>query len=304
MMDRARIGKSGLVSSVLGLGGGSSGRFGLVKGTRSDANRLIHTAIDLGIDFFDGAGLAGGVDEVLADGLGKRRADVVLSTKVHLGPDPYLSTPLANRASFWIARRAGWVCSGAALRRRVELTLRALRSEWIDILHLHAVTPVQYPKAVERILPELLNMVEEGKLRAIGLTEGFLSDPGHHMLQVAARDGHFDILMAGFNFINPTAARTVFEPGRRGGLGLVGMFALRGVNAFAGTKAMIELLEEAQASSLADLAYRYARHHSGMDVVLTGTGDADHLRRNVAAIMAPPLPDNMVDRLKSMAETA
>ena len=67
-MDRVRIGRSGLVSSVLGLGGGSSGRFGLVKGTRSDALRLIRTALDLGIDFFDGAGLAGGVDGLLPTG--------------------------------------------------------------------------------------------------------------------------------------------------------------------------------------------------------------------------------------------
>ena len=86
-MDSVRIGRSGLVSSNLGLGGGSSGRFGLVKGgTRSDALRLIHTALDLGINFFDGAGLSGGVDELLAEGLGERRANVVLSTKVSLGP--------------------------------------------------------------------------------------------------------------------------------------------------------------------------------------------------------------------------
>lgn len=304
MMDRVRIGRSELVSSVLGLGGGSSGRFGMVKGTRSDANRLIHTALDLGIDFFDGAGLGGGVDEVLADGLGERRAKVVLSTKVHLGPEPYFSAPLPNRASSWIASRAGYVCSGTAIRRRVELTLRALRTDWIDILHLHAVTPVQYPRAVKRVLPELRKLVAEGKLRAIGLTEGFLSDPGHRMLQAAARDAHFDVLMAGFNFVNPTAAETIFPPARRADLGIVGMFAFRGVHAAAPTKPVLELIEEAGATGLADLAYRYARHQTGMNVVLTGTGDADHLRRNVAAVMAPPLPANVIERLERMAESA
>lgn len=303
-MDRVHIGRSGLVASVLGLGGGSSGRLGMVKGSRSDANRLIHTALDLGIDFFDGAGLSGGVDEVLADGLGERRAKVVLSTKVHLGPEPYLIAPLPNLASSWVARRTGWVCSGATMRRRVERTLRALRTDWIDILHLHAVTQAQYPKAVERVLPELLKLVEEGKLRAIGLTEGFLSDPGHRMLQAAARDAHFDILMAGFNFINPSATTTVFLPAHRAGLGVVGMFALRGVHAFAATKPVLELVEEAGAGSLADVAYRYARHQGQMDVVLTGTGDAAHLRRNVAAVMAPPLPANVIDRLVRISESA
>lgn len=304
-MDRVRIGRSGLVSSVLGLGGGSSGRFGMVKGTRSDALRLIHMALDLGIDLFDGAGLGGGgVDELLAEGLGKRRANVVLSTKVHLGPEPYLVAPLPNQASAWVAKRTGWVCSGAAIRRRVELTLRALRTDRIDILHLHAVTPAQYPKAVRRILPELLKLVEEGKLRAIGLTEGFLSDPGHQMLQAAARHAHFDILMAGFNFLNPAAAESIFPAAHRADLGVIGMFAFRGVGATGSTKQMRELLEEAGAESLADLAYRFARQQVGMQVVLTGTGDAAHLRRNVAAASAPPLPASVIDRLEKMSEAA
>lgn len=303
-MDRVRIGRSGLVSSVLGLGGGSSGRFGLVKGTRSDALRLIHTALDLGIDLFDGAGLSGGVDELLAEGLGERRANVVLSTKVHLGPEPHLVAQLPNQASAWVAKRTGWVCSGAAIRRRVELTLRALRTDWIDILHLHAVTPTQYPKAVGRVLPELLKLVEEGKLRAIGLTEGFLSDPGHQMLQSAVRHAHFDIIMAGFNVINRSAATTIFPTAHRADLGVIGMFVFRGVGAPGSTKPMRELLEEAGAGSLADLAYRYARHQAGMHVVLTGTGDAAHLRRNVAAVMAPPLPANVIDRLEKMSGAA
>ncbi len=66
--------RSGLVTSVIGLGGGSSGRFGLTKGgTRADAVRLIRSALDHGITFFDGAGICGGVDELLAEGLADRR---------------------------------------------------------------------------------------------------------------------------------------------------------------------------------------------------------------------------------------
>lgn len=51
-MDYVSLGKSGLTSSVIGLGGGSSGRFGLARrGTKADAIRLIHAALDLGITF-------------------------------------------------------------------------------------------------------------------------------------------------------------------------------------------------------------------------------------------------------------
>src|SRR5437763_12524820 len=119
-MDFVRLGRSGLVSSVIGLGGGSSGRFGLKKGgTKADAIALIRSAVDQGITFFDGAGLTGGVDELLADGLTGCRQDVLVSTKVHLGPDPMPLTAMrfANEASSWLARRGGLVCSAATLRR-------------------------------------------------------------------------------------------------------------------------------------------------------------------------------------------
>lgn len=302
-MDYVPLGKSGLVSSVLGLGGGSSGRFGLVKGgTKSDAVRLIRTALDYGITFFDGAGIAGGVDEVLAEGLGDRRNNVLLSTKVHLGPDPipFSAIRLADRAASWAGRRLGLVCTVATLRKRLERTLTALRTDRIDVLHLHAVSPRQYP-AVAKVVPELRRMKEEGKLRAIGITEGFITDPGHAMLQAAIRDGCFDTVMVGFNVTNPSAADFVLPEARKAGIATIGMFALRGLLDSENRESLGSALEEAGIGSLSELAYRYSRHQAGMDIVLTGTGNPDHLRQNVAAMLAPPLPLLLLDRLRAPA---
>src|SRR5438067_8474691 len=204
-MEYVRLGWSGLVSSVIGLGGGSSGRFGLTKGgTEADAIRLIRSAVDQGITFFDGAGLTGGVDELLAEGLAGCREDVLLSTKVHLGPEPipFAHLRLANVASSWLARRGGWVCSARTLRKRVERTLRALRTDRIDVLHLHAVSPRQCPLAVARLVPVLVKLKEEGKVRAIGITEAFLRDPLHAMLRAAVADACVDAIMVGFNIHN------------------------------------------------------------------------------------------------------
>ena len=47
---------------------------------------------------------------------------------------------------------------------------------------------------------------------------------------------------------------------------------------------------------MTEAAYRYARHEPGVDVVLFGTGDAGHLRANIAALNEPPLPE--LDRAK------
>lgn len=304
-MEYVRLGRSGLICSVLGLGGGSSGRFGLKKGgSRSDAIRLIRTALDHGITLFDGAGTSAGVDAVLAEGLGERRQDVVLSTKVHLGPDPipFTNMPLANRTSSWIARRLGSVCSGPALRRRVEQTLRTLRTDRIDILHLHAVTPRQYPLAVAKVLPELLKLKEEGKLRAIGVTEGFLSDPNHEMLRAASSDGHFDVIMVGFNPTNSVAAEFVLPTANRTGLGVIGMFALRQLIDTVGSDQLNQMAEDS-GISLSELAYRYCRHQPGIDVILTGTGDPAHLRQNIGAALSPPLPDSLLADLNQAASS-
>ncbi len=59
------------------------------------------------------------------------------------------------------------------------------------------------------------------------------------------------------------------------------------------------LIHDGGASNLVEAAYRYARHEPGVDVVLFGTGNAAHLRSNVASLLKPPLPD--VDRAKLSA---
>jgi aryl-alcohol dehydrogenase-like predicted oxidoreductase len=303
-MDYVWLGKTGMTTSVIGLGGGSSGRFGLTKGgTKADAVRLIRLALDLGITFFDGAGIAGGVDELLAEGLGDRRNDVLLSTKVHLGPAPmpFSRDQLANKASAWAARRFGFACGEAAVRRRVEHRLKALRTDRIDLLQLHAVSSRQYPQVAQRILPALLRMKEDGKIRAIGITEGFLSDPGHEMLRSAVRDARTDAIMVGFNVENSSAADLVLSQAQQKGIAAIGMFALRGLLNSTIADDVQRIAAEAGIGSLAELAYRFARHQKGMDVVLTGTGSAEHLERNVAAASAPPLSADVLRRLRSLS---
>ena len=87
------------------------------------------TSLGQGITFFDGAGIAGGVDELLAEGLADCREDVLLSTKVHLGPEllPFGSLRLANQASAWLAR-SRWSSPDEPRNRRVRKRASSLPS--------------------------------------------------------------------------------------------------------------------------------------------------------------------------------
>ncbi|HET7008805.1 MAG TPA: aldo/keto reductase, partial [Candidatus Binatia bacterium] len=57
---------------------------------------------------------------------------------------------------------------------------------------------------------------------------------------------------------------------------------------------------ETDAATLPEAAYRFCRHEQGVDVVLTGTGNPDHLKENIAAILKPPLPDSALAKLEKL----
>ena len=67
----------------------------------------------------------------------------------------------------------------------------------------------------------------KGKIRFIGVTEGFVQDPSHQMLQQSLNENLWDVVMVGFNLLNPAARRTVFPMAREKGVGVLNMFAVR-----------------------------------------------------------------------------
>ena len=54
------------------------------------------------------------------------------------------------------------------------------------------------------------------------------------------------------------------------------------------------------ARSVTDAAYRYVRHEPGVDVVLFGTGNPEHLQSNIDSILSPPLPETDRETLRTM----
>ena len=315
------LGTTGIKVSAIGLGCSGASRLGLAAGgTRSDAERLIHMGFDFGINVIDMSGVLSGTEQVVRDAIRGRRNAVVLSTKVNLGPSawPFSESRTMGRISARIGAETSFVAGERALVRRVENGLRSLGVEQIDILSLHAVTPGQYAAAQQRCRPVLERLKGDGKIRAFGITEAFIRDPSHRMLARAIHDGGFQSVMAGFNILNPSAGPTVFAPAKRHEVGTIAMFAVRrllkGPDLFRQAVAAINrkrpdspaisadrllaLMAEHGVSELTAAAHRYCRHESGADVVLTGTGNPRHLKQNVAACLAPPLPEPVLSAFR------
>ncbi|MEG1203579.1 MAG: aldo/keto reductase, partial [Comamonas sp.] len=156
-MEYRYLGQSGLKVPALGLGTGTFGGQGPLfsawgqSGT-DHARRMIDICLDAGLNLFDSADVYsdGASETVLGDALSGRRHQTIISTKVGLrtGSGP-------NDAG----------SSRQHLINAVDASLRRLKTDYIDLLQLHAFdahTPV------EQVLQTLDTLVQAGKVRYVG----------------------------------------------------------------------------------------------------------------------------------------
>jgi L-galactose dehydrogenase len=304
-MEYTILGRTGLKVSVAGLGCGGPSRLGLRDNAAAEAGAvsLVRQALDLGINFLDTA-QSYGTEPVVGKAIaGLARDQLIISTKKTLPPADY-SNP------------AEQVIEG------LEQSLRAIGTDYIDIYHLHGVEPKDYVFAKEKLIPAMRRLRDQGKIRFIGVTEGFVTDTSHQMLQESLREDMWDVVMVGFNLLNPSARKTVFPLAAAKKVGVLNMFAVRRalsqsdrLKSLCGEliqKGMIPrgsidaddplgfLLEQGLAATIPEAAYRFCRHEPGVGVVLTGTGNPAHLKANIQAILKPPLPRPALERLEKI----
>ena len=294
-MQTTILGRTNLTVSRMGLGAGGHSRLGRNIGlTDAQSADLIRRALDHGVNFVDTAE-GYGTESIIGQALqGRDRTSVVLSTKKSTRHEQV--TPDALRAS-------------------LDESLKRLGTDYIDLYNLHGVVPQDYDYLVNDIYPVLQKAQQQGKIRFVGLSEMFNEDFEHTMLQQALADDLWDVLMVGFNLLNQTARASVFAQAIAQNVGIQIMFAVRKAlghpdNLRTFTAALVEkgqldpadldsfpdfLL--AEAPSLPDAAYRFCRDEPGVHVVLSGTGNADHLDANLASFARPQLTPETRDRL-------
>jgi L-galactose dehydrogenase len=304
-MNYRTLGRTGFRVSLVSLGTGGPSRLGQGSGvSEAEARRLVRRALDLGINFIDTA--AGYSD----------------------------SEAILGRALRGVPPEACWVATKfspldgdrvkddpAELQRSLDRSLERLGRETVDLFQLHGVIPGAYREVVDRFYPEMQRAKEAGKVRFLGITERFFADPAHEMLPMALDDDLFDTVMLKYGILNQAAARRVLPMAVDRNVGVINMASVRvKLTDPAQLEALIaewkaagkipadalpahdplRFLVHGDVDSVVSAGYRFAAEPPAISTVLTGTANIEHLERNVAALLGPPLPQSDVERLRGL----
>jgi len=158
-METRQLGRTGIDVSSLCLGAMMFGAWG--NQDHDESVRIIHRALDAGINFIDTADVyaQGESEEIVGKALaGGRRDDVVLATKFHGAMGEGVNRKGNSRR--WIAME-------------VESSLRRLGTDWIDLYQVHRPEPGM---DFDETLGALSDLVHQGKIRLIGTSTFPASD--------------------------------------------------------------------------------------------------------------------------------
>ncbi|MBF9069868.1 aldo/keto reductase [Streptacidiphilus fuscans] len=211
-MEYRPLGRTGVSVSQMCLGAMMFGAFG--NPHHDDAVRIIHRALDAGINVIDTADgySAGESEQIVGKALaGGRRDDVVLAVK--FGP-PFDEKPNHRGAS----RR--WITEG------VEGSLRRLGTDWIDLYQVGVPDP---DTDIDETLGALTDLVRAGKIRSFGASKV----PASQIVEaqwVADRRGHgrFRTEQPPYSLLTRAIEYDVLPTCRRHGMGVLAYSPLAG----------------------------------------------------------------------------
>ncbi|MCS7460596.1 aldo/keto reductase [Paenibacillus doosanensis] len=275
-MEYTVLGRTGIRVSRLGLGGAPlGGDFGATSD--KEAVDTVHAALDAGVTFFDTAPLYGRGESERRLGLALqgKRPQAVIATKAVMRGEPYTYDNTI---------------------KSVEMSLRRLQTDWIDLIQLHETEATTFEEAREGTLAAFERLKRDGKVRAIG-ANGRNTD----ILAQYLRTGLLDTAQTycRYTLIDHSAREHVFPLAREYGAAVINGSPLN-MGVLADTPAPFlqnnpELLEEAGRRmrmldflrkpgphGLVEAAMRFSLTCPDIAVTLTGAASPDIVAQNAA----------------------
>ena len=281
----------------------------LSEADEKNAIAVIQRAIALGVNFIDSADHNNGNnEEILAKALEGRRADVVLTTKFgNLRGQPWADGREVEGKPAYVA----WAC---------ENSLRRLQTDYIDLYYLHRVDP-KVP--IEETIGAMSRLVEQGKVRHIGLSEAGSqtirrANAVHPITAVQSeyslwtRDYEVDTIPTvnelGIGFVSYYAlgrgffagsVRTLSDLGEKDGRRKAPRFSAENLEHNARLLGELEKLARVKGMTLAQLSLAWILHQGQSFVPIPGTHRISHLEENIGAADISLTSDELaqIDRL-------
>ncbi len=244
---------------------------------RAEAKRVLRRAAGLGVDFFD-----------TADSYGPYVAEELIREALH----PYDGLLIATKGGLVRTGPDQWKPVGRPeyLRQEVEMSLRRLGLERIDLYQLHRIDP-KVP--VEESVGELAALQREGKIRHIGLSQVHVE----HIEQ--ARAVAAIVSVQNLYNVSNRRAEPVLEYCEREGMAFIPWFPMAG-GELAGPGSALEAAAAAGGATPAQVALAWLLRRSPALLPIPGTASVAHLEENIAAA-GIRLSDEQYQRLLSAA---
>lgn len=275
-MQTRPFGRTGLHVSVLGLGAGQVGAESIDEAV---AGRLLNEALDLGITLVDTARGYGLSEERIGRHLAHRRHEFVLSTKVGYG---------VEGVEDWTPE---------AVTRGIDDALRRLRTDVIDIVHLHSC-PLDTLRSAG-VVEALVRAREAGKVRVAAYSGE------NEALDWAMRAPAFGSVECSVNLFDQAALSRLQPVAAHRGLGIIAKRPLGNApwrfahrphgdycEAYWVRQQALGFTHEPMPWD--EYALRFTAFAPGVSSAIVGTGSIEHLRHNAALAARGPLPERLV----------
>jgi pyridoxine 4-dehydrogenase len=230
-------------------------------GDRENAKKVLRRAVELGVNFIDTADSYGPEvsEQLIGEALAPYAKGVVIATKAGLtrqGPNKWAPV---GRPEYLI--------------QQVEMSLRRLKTERIDLWQLHRIDP-KVP--VEESLGAIKKLQEQGKIRHVGLSEvkPHEIDQARKVIEIVSVQNQYNI--------GDRQHEEVVEYCTKHKLAFIPWFPVAaGKLAKPGGK--LDFAAKAHHTTVSQLSLAWLLHHSPVILPIPGTSSVEHLEENIAA---------------------
>lgn len=294
-MKKRPLGRTGLKVSEVAFGGVGIGMpyAGQAMPAEKDSIRLLHQALDEGINYYDTARMYGVSEEIMGKAFGGQRDQVILNTKcVHfLDGQGRIPTDLPIKQT---------ICDS------LEKSLNALRTDYIDVFMLHQSSPELLQN--EEVAAVFLDLKAEGKVRSIGASTYTPEES-----RLCIESGIWEVIQVPFNLMDQRQ-KELFPLVQQHGIGLIirsvlfrGFLTGKSLKLHPALKAVEEHLRKFGNLPLSDipgliaLAIKFVLSYPAVTSVLVGMDQKDHLTQALEVVDGQYFGPEFLSQLEEMA---